>query len=285
MNGRRRLFLFFFVSVLSLAAVSALQAGGAYSQPPPDLGSDYAYPHSNQAPTRAGWIMWLDTAVLLVLLCLASLFAIRVRSRRAMFYLSIAALAYLGFWRRGCVCPVGAVQNVAQAAFDVTFVVPWVVLAFFALPLAFSIVFGRVFCAGVCPIGALQDLVLLRPVRVPRGLDEGLGLLRHFYLGLAVLFAATGSTYLICTYDPMVAFFRMAGPFHIWVWSVGVLILAMFVGRPYCRYLCPYGALLGLVARFSVRRATVTPAECVVCGLCRDACPFGAIREAREAED
>lgn len=267
------------------SALSAAHAGGTYSQPPPDLGTDYAYPHSNQAPTRAGWIMWLDTAALLAGLSLASLFALRLRSRRAMFWLSVASVAYLGFYRRGCVCPVGAVQNVAQAVFDSTFVVPWVVLAFFALPLVFSILFGRVFCAGVCPIGALQDLVLLRPVRVPRGLDAGLGLVRHFYLGLAVLFAATGSTYIVCTYDPMVAFFRLSAQWHIWIWSAGVLVLAMFVGRPYCRYLCPYGALLGLVARFSVRRATITPAECVVCGLCRDACPFGAIREAREAED
>jgi polyferredoxin len=45
--------------------------------------------------------------------------------------------------------------------------VPLVVLAFFALPLAFTLFFGRTFCGAVCPIWAIQDVVLLRPVRVP----------------------------------------------------------------------------------------------------------------------
>jgi ferredoxin len=56
------------------------------------------------------------------------------------------------------------------------------------------------------------------------------------------------------------------------------LALSVFVGRPYCRYLCPYGALLRLCSRVSWRHVTITPAACVRCSLCEDSCPFGAIR-------
>jgi NosR/NirI family transcriptional regulator, nitrous oxide reductase regulator len=166
--------------------------------PPPDFGPSYVYPSSSQAPPRVGWLAWVDTAALVAALGLAAWIALRRRSRRALTWLTLASLFYFGFYRKGCVCPIGAVQNVAQAAFDPTYLVPWVVLAFFALPLLFALVFGRVFCGGVCPLGALQDVVLLKPVKIPSWLNHGLSVLRYFYLGLAVLLAATSSTYLIC---------------------------------------------------------------------------------------
>jgi hypothetical protein len=75
--------------------------------PPPDLGSDYVYPSSSQAPARAGWWVWVDLGALVVGLILATLIALRWRSRRAMLYLSIVSVVYFGFYRQGCVCPVG----------------------------------------------------------------------------------------------------------------------------------------------------------------------------------
>lgn len=58
-----------------------------------------------------------------------------------------------------------------------------------------------------------------------------------------------------------------------------LLVLSMFVGRPYCRYLCPYGALMGLVSRVARWRPTVTPDTCTQCRLCESSCPFGALRK------
>jgi polyferredoxin len=84
------------------------------------------------------------------------------------------------------------------------------VLAFFMLPIAFSLFAGRTFCAGVCPHGALQDLVLIKPLQVPAPLEHA----RHITLhlpGSGVLFAATGSAFIICQFDPFVPIFRMNG--------------------------------------------------------------------------
>ncbi|MEI6915065.1 MAG: 4Fe-4S binding protein, partial [Armatimonadota bacterium] len=57
-----------------------------------------------------------------------------------------------------------------------------------------------------------------------------------------------------------------------------MLILGVFVGRPYCRFLCPYGALLRLVSPLAKWRVTVTPDKCIQCRLCEDSCPFGEIK-------
>ena len=51
-----------------------------------------------------------------------------------------------------------------------------VVTATFVLPLVVALFFGRAFCGGVCALGAIQELVVLRPVQVPRRLDRALGL-------------------------------------------------------------------------------------------------------------
>jgi ferredoxin len=53
----------------------------------------------------------------------------------------------------------------------------------------------------------------------------------------------------------------------------------MFVGRPYCRFLCPYGGLLRLASLASKWRVRVTPDVCTQCRLCEQTCPFGAMRE------
>ena len=116
-------------------------------------------------------LQYLDVAVLGASLALGSWLVYKRRSRKGLMALSIFSVLYFGFWRKGCVCSIGSLQNVALALCDRGYAVPVGVLAFFVLPLAFALFAGRTFCAGVCPHGALQDLVLLKPVKVPVGLE------------------------------------------------------------------------------------------------------------------
>ena len=184
-------------TALSVAAIVCLtMAGDACAEliPTPNF-SDHDIPSTRvvEAPS----VVWnaVDVGVLLVALSLASYFALVVRSRKYLLWLSVASLLWFGFWRRGCVCPIGATQNVTLATFDGTYVVPISVVAFFVLPLIFTVFFGRTFCASVCPLGAVQELVSVRNVRVPRWLDQALSVIPYVYLGLAVTLAATGKTF------------------------------------------------------------------------------------------
>ncbi|MCX6874778.1 MAG: 4Fe-4S binding protein [Verrucomicrobia bacterium] len=262
--------------VLLLLALGSGPAFGVQRFPPPDF-STHALPEtlvSNPQPRSSGW---LDVAGLALGLAVASWLSLKQRSRRGMVMLSLVSLAYFGFWRRGCVCAIGSIQNVALGIAEASYAVPLAVLALFTLPLVVALVWGRSFCAGVCPHGALQDLVLVKPHKVPVWLDEILRVLPWIHLALAVLLAATGALFLICKFDPFVGIFRMAGPRLMLVSGVALLVLSMFVGRPYCRYLCPYGALLGLASRCAKWRPTVTPDTCTQCRLCENSCPFGAL--------
>jgi NosR/NirI family transcriptional regulator, nitrous oxide reductase regulator len=210
--------------------------------PPPDFTSHQIPSTTTPEPPWLGW-EYLDTAFLAGALALATYLAMVRRSRRGLFGLTIVSLAWLGFWRSGCVCPIGAIQNVTLAIVDPTYAIPFSVVVFFSLPLVFALFFGRTFCAAVCPLGAVQELVAVRPVKVPAWVDHALGLLPYVYLGGAVVFAATQTTFIICNYDPFVGFFRLSASASMLVFGACFLVIGFFVGRPYCRYLCPYGAI------------------------------------------
>ena len=287
-------------AALALLTVAA-PAWGQSRFPPPEFESGYAQPDTHLPPGRSTWAQYADLAVLAGALVLASVAVVWVRRRWLIVLIGVAALAYFGFYKQGCICPIGAIQNVAMAIFHTGgYVIPLAVVGFFLLPLIATLLFGRSFCAAVCPLGVTQDLLAIKPVRVPAWIEHALGLLPWVYLSAAVLLAATGSAMIICRYDPFVSIFRLAPLGKIWegfargdeslnplalsgrldtlVLTVGFLLVGVFIARPYCRYFCPLGALLSVCSRLSMKRVTITPAECVQCRLCENSCPVGAIR-------
>ena len=268
---------------------------------PAEFTSDYRFPTTTAPPPRATICEYVDLIVLAAAIALGSYFALKKRSRRALFVLMLLSMGYFGFYRGGCVCPIGAIQNVAMGLFNSHYRVPLVVLGFFLLPLIFTLLFGRTFCGSVCPLGAVQDLVALRPVRIGQWLEHSLGLLAWVYLAGAVVLASAGSTFIICRSDPFVAIFRIipvgqwanallregstpgevlstSGKVEMLVLAGIFLVIGVFVARPYCRFLCPYGAILRVFSRLARWHVTITPDECVQCRLCEQACPYGAIR-------
>ncbi|MDH7570931.1 MAG: hypothetical protein QHJ73_15245, partial [Armatimonadota bacterium] len=113
--------------------------------PPPEF-SQHQLPPTVVPPARAEWLAWLDVGVLLVALCLAVWLVHRRRWRRGVFALMVGCILYFGFYRKGCICSVGSLQNVALACGSGNYALPLTVAAFFLLPLAFALFYGRVFC-------------------------------------------------------------------------------------------------------------------------------------------
>ena len=240
--------------------------------------SAHPIPTADVPDVDSGYWQVADVGLLLAAMVLATYLALVRRSRRLLLVLAIASLIWFGFIREGCVCSVGSVQNAALAVGDAEYAIPAAVLLFFVVPLVFTVFFGRTFCAAVCPLGAVQELTAVRSVKVPRWIDQSLGLVPYVVLGAAVIFAVSGTAFVICRYDPYVAMFRLGGNANIMVFGGCLLLIGLVVGRPYCRYLCPYGAVLSLLSRLSKWHLRIVPGECINCRLCEDACPYGAIQ-------
>ncbi|NLD39635.1 MAG: 4Fe-4S binding protein [Desulfatiglans sp.] len=247
--------------------------------PPPQFEGDYVKPGMTAPPPRAGVWPVIDASVLVITLCLASWFALKKRSRTMIFCLMIFSLVYFGFYRKGCVCPIGSIQDISLLIFRADHAIPMITIFFFIMPLIATLLFGRGFCAGVCPLGAVQDLTLIKPVKVPSWLEHTLRYLAYIYLAIAILLAVNGSAFVICKYDPYVAIFRQNANLDMVIIGGILLVTGFFIGRPYCRFLCPYGVILRQLSRFSKWRVRITPTDCNQCRLCEDACPYGAIRQ------
>ncbi len=246
--------------------------------PRPEFQTDYVYPENQMPLQRSQTWEYIDIGVLIAALSVTSWLALKKRSRQGLIWMSVFSLAYFGFFREGCICAVGSVQNVALALFNDSYAIPLTALLFFLIPLIFALLFGRVFCAGVCPLGAIQELTGFKPVKLPKAVESVMAAVPFIYLALAVLFAAMESQFIICKYDPFVGIFRLDAKYTMIIFGVLLLLAGIFINRPYCRYLCPYGVFLNIFSRFAGKHLTITPAECTNCRLCEeDACPYDAI--------
>ncbi|MBL7138670.1 MAG: 4Fe-4S binding protein [Bacteroidales bacterium] len=267
------------VVLILLVAWQMISSYAIQRFPKPEFESGYITPETLLPNPRAEILEVMDVTVLLLALSVVTWAVLRRRSRNLVFWISVFSLAYFGFYREGCVCSIGAIQNVTLALFTGRYVIPWTVLVFFMAPLLFTLAFGRTFCAGVCPFGAFQDLISWQPRKIGPRLNAVLGVIPYIYLGLAVLYAATGTDFIICRYDPFVGIFRFNATFGMFLFAGALLLSGVIIARPYCRFLCPYGVLLNWISRFSKFHRTITPSVCVQCRLCEESCPYEAIEK------
>ena len=270
---------FSFVLAAAFLVCFAGDLAAVSRNPPPVFETGYTLPPTT-TPDLFYPIAAENTAVLglyVLFLLLAGLAVHRWRSRKTLFVLAVASILILGFLLRGCPCPVGMFQNIVQAIVDPSAVVSWTVVLLFTLPLLAALFWGRIFCSSVCPLGALQELTTIKNLPISDRTEHILGLFRYFWLGIGVFCVVVGLGYIVCRFDPFIGIFQFGTLYPLLIFAVFVLGIGFFVGRPFCRFMCPYGALLGMCSLLAAKKVTITPGQCDQCKLCEHVCPYNAI--------
>jgi polyferredoxin len=153
-----------------------------------------------------------------------------------------------------------------------------------------SLTFGKSFCSWFCPIGFISELVgdfgekvFKRRLKLPKWLDYPLRSLKYLLLGFLVysvvflmsnlaLKAFLDSPYNQVSDVKMYYFFANISQTALIV--IGVLfVLSVVIRNFWCRFLCPYGALLGIFSLLSPNKIQRNATSCIDCGLCNKACP------------
>lgn len=159
----------------------------------------------------------------------------------------------------------------------------------FASFLLMSVLLKKAFCSWLCPVGTFSEFladagrrVFGRNFRLPRWLDIPLRGLKYILLGLFVALIGVMSVeslegFMSTPYGLMVDV-RMLNFFRDMSLTAAAIIaalvmLSVFIQHFWCRYLCPYGALLGLASLLSPIKIRRDESACIDCAKCAHACP------------
>lgn len=155
--------------------------------------------------------------------------------------------------------------------------------------IAMSIIMKKSFCSWMCPIGTLSESLWMlgqklfkRNIAVWRWLDYPLRSLKYLLLFFFVFSIAAMSVkdleiFINSPYNKvadikMYLFFADIAPFALWT-IIALMLFSVVIKNFWCRYLCPYGALLGIAGLFSPYRITRVKSSCIDCELCTKVCP------------
>jgi len=167
-----------------------------------------------------------------------------------------------------------------------------------------TFVFGRIFCGYLCPIGALQEIAYVIQIKKLKIKNKTLPIVFRLIFFIAFVVLGVIFSMGILTFFGFYDFFNLnVTSIFFYIFSA-LLLVSIFVYRPFCRFFCPYGALLSLASikdLFKLQRnancinckkcevicptneagRTDLKQECYLCKRCKDVCPVDAIEYVR----
>lgn len=189
--------------------------------------------------------------------------------------------------------------------------------------IALTLIFGRIYCSVICPLGVFQDAAAWlgkRRKKLPYSYSPAIKWLRYGMLGLFIILLFMGFGSLL---EPYSAYGRIAHTLFLPIWQWGnnlfaylvertesysfytvevwmkslstlsiavvtfvvLVILAWRNGRTYCNTICPVGTILGFFSHFSLFRVMIDPEKCNHCGLCARHCKAACINSKEQKID
>jgi polyferredoxin len=199
-------------------------------------------------------------------------------------YVTLAlGVAYMGFTKSQMfsITDIFRVVDFNFPAFKYS--ITWYIFVTFTI--VSTVLWGRLYCGRICAFGAftqLMDATIPSRFRVepPAWLERRAGFVKYGLLATVVIYyIATRHTFVYRYVEPFWMFTRSATPV-LWAMLATLLLATVVVRNLYCRFLCPVGAMLGILSNltvFKIKRWS----ECKTCKICEKTCEWGAIQGPR----
>ncbi len=220
-----------------------------------------------------------DLAMLAVFIAVA-LTSFFLKSKRLKYAALVFAVGYMGFMKSHLISVVDIFGVIARDLPVVKYNLSYYIFGGFVL--ASTVLWGRLYCGRICAFGALTQLMdavvpsKLR-VEVPRRVERRAAWIKYGLLAFVVAYFIVTRNLLVYQAVEPFWMFSLFGTRAMWIGLAVLLLATVFVRNLYCRFLCPVGALLGVISKltvFEIKRWS----ECRTCKICEKACEWGAIR-------
>lgn len=223
----------------------------------------------------------------------------RISYKAGIFIYLISAIV-AGFVLGGTpntVAPIQQIMASIKAGSPLQVILPLVIIILIVL--LTSLFVGRLFCSFACPLGQVQELIskfqfstTAKKAKDGKRLNLGntwVKLVRWVFFGAIIVLFGVWNIAILQLINPFLGFSVFRNPM-IFIYSIPTIslivigITSIFIYRPWCRLLCPFGALSSLASRGSKLKLRRTE-DCTDCGLCEVVCPTAeASREANKSE-
>ncbi len=221
----------------------------------------------------------IDLAMLVLFtgVALASFF---LKSKRLKYVALVFAVGYMGFMKSHLISVVDIFGVLAGDLPVAKYNISYYIFGVFVL--VSTVLWGRLYCGRICAFGALtqlMDAVVPAKLRVdvPTRIEQRAAWIKYAMLVFVVAYFLVTRNLLVYQYVEPFWMFSLFGTTTMWI-GLGVLLVAtVFVRNLYCRFLCPVGAMLGVISTltvFKIKRWS----ECRTCKICEKTCEWGAIR-------
>lgn len=149
-----------------------------------------------------------------------------------------------------------------------------------------ALAFRRSFCGNICPLGFLQEIfglggksLLGRRFNIPGKVDRWLRYGKYLVFIIITVWTWKELTLVIQPYDPWLAYQHLGTEDLFSKYLAGTVVLfaalglSVFIDRPFCRYLCPMGGMLGAISKIGAVKIRRNTESCIECGICDRSCP------------
>lgn len=200
-----------------------------------------------KAPSMWIKVFTIKNIACLLVLIIGILLTFFAKGKKIRIFRLCMNVVVLGFWC-GQTLSLSSFVNSMSNGMSLSNNIVLITLLLIAIILPF---FGkkRYYCNHVCPYGSAQELLNKIPVKnikINTKIIHYLNYLRYAILGIILILMWTGVTFNIMNYEPFSAFIFQTASTSVLILAISFLLLSIVIPKPYCRFICPTGALLSM---------------------------------------